>query len=59
MRPLKLIWLTIVQLVERAGDIPQSMVRALKERRKQAALDALEIERLDRIRNPSRYLGKS
>ena len=31
---------------------------AVKKRREQPALNALEAERLDRIRNPSKYLGK-
>jgi hypothetical protein len=37
---------------------PQSVAVALNRRRRQVALNVLEAERLDRIRNPSKYLGK-
>jgi len=45
-------------LFKEAGRIPHLVAAALKRRRRQFALNALEAERLDRIRNPSRYLGK-
>lgn len=38
--------------------LPHSVAVAVKQRRRQFALDLLEAERLDRIRNPSKYLGK-
>jgi hypothetical protein len=38
--------------------LPQSIAIAVKQRRQQTMLNALEAERLDRIRNPSKYLGK-
>jgi len=38
--------------------LPRTVSIALKERRQQIARDELEAERLDRIRNPSKYLGK-
>lgn len=44
---LKLAWLFL-----------SSLPIALKQRRRQIVLDAAEAERLDRIRNPSDYLGK-
>lgn len=31
---------------------------AFKQRRRQAELEEREVERLDRIRNPEKYLGK-
>ena len=34
------------------------VVESVRNRRLQAALDAAEVERLDRIRNPSDYIGK-
>ena len=37
---------------------PHSVAVALQHRRRQFALNLLEDERLDRIRNPSKYLGK-
>jgi hypothetical protein len=55
---LKLICLTIIQLVKQACLLPQSAVNAVKQRRRQAVRNKLEAERLDRIRNPSKYLGK-
>ena len=58
MRVLKLICLTLVGLLKQAGLFPHSIAVALRQRRRQIALDALEDERLDRIRNPSKYLGK-
>jgi hypothetical protein len=58
MRALKLICLTIMQLSKQAWLLPQTVANALKQRRQQVVLDALEVERLDRIRNPSKYRGK-
>ena len=58
MNTLKLICLTIIHLVKQAGLLPQAIASAVKQRRQQVVLNELEIERLDRIRNPSKYLGK-
>jgi len=55
---LKLICLTIIQLVKQAWLLPQSVSNAAKHRRQQIMLNELEAERLDRICNPSKYLGK-
>ncbi|HZL43999.1 MAG TPA: hypothetical protein VFD66_12060 [Verrucomicrobiae bacterium] len=55
---LKLVWLSIVQLIKQAWLFPQSIATTLRLRRRQVALNALEVERLDRIRHPSKYLGK-
>ena len=38
--------------------LPQSFASAVKQRRRQVAWNEQETERLDRIRNPSKYLGK-
>jgi hypothetical protein len=52
MNPFKLIFLTILQL-------PRSIFNFFKYRREHVpGAKALEAERLDRIRNPSKYLGK-
>ena len=59
MRTLKLICLTIIHLVKQAWLLPQSVVIAVQQRRRQNVLNDLEAERLDRIRNPSKYLGKT
>ncbi len=58
MNTLKLICLTIIQLIKQAWLLPQSVAIAVKQRRRQIVLNGLEAERLDRIRNPSKYLGK-
>jgi hypothetical protein len=58
MYTLKLIWLTILQLVKQVWFLPQSFANAAQQRRRQVARNEHEAERLDRIRNPSKYLGK-
>lgn len=58
MRTLKLIYLTFIQLVKQAWLLPQSIANATKQRRRQVVLNEHEAERIDRIRNPSKYLGK-
>jgi hypothetical protein len=58
MRTLKLVCLTIFQLLRQAWLLPQSVAIAVKQRRRRIVLNELEAERLDRIRNPSKYLGK-
>jgi len=58
MRTLKTICLTIVHLVKQAWFLPRTLAEANKDRRRQIVLDELEAERLDRIRNPSKYLGR-
>jgi len=58
MNTIKLICLTIIQLVKQVWLLPQSFAIAAKQRRRQSVLNELEIERLDRIRNPSKYRGK-
>jgi hypothetical protein len=58
MQVLKLICQTTVGLFKQAWLFPRWVAVALKQRRRQFALNLLEAERLDRIRNPSKYLGK-
>jgi hypothetical protein len=55
---LKFICLTIVQLVKQVWLLPQSVAMAVQRRRRQVARNECEAERLDRIRHPSKYLGK-
>jgi hypothetical protein len=45
-------------LIERVLAFVCSPARALRRRRRQTLRNELEAERLDRIRNPSKYLGK-
>ena len=58
MSVLKLICQATFGLFKWAWLFPHSLAVFLKERRRLFALSALEAERLDRIRNPSKYLGK-
>ena len=58
MNALKLIGLTLVQMVKEACLLPQAIVKAVKQRQRQIVLNELEVERLDRIRNPGKYRGK-
>jgi hypothetical protein len=58
MHILKLICQVTVGLFKQAWLFPHAVAVALRQRRRQFALNLLEAERLDRIRNPSKYLGK-
>ena len=58
MNMLKLICMTIFQLIKQVWLLPQTIVNAVKQKRRQMVRNELEAERLDRIRNPSKYLGK-
>jgi hypothetical protein len=58
MHTLKLICLTLLQLVKQAWLLPQTVATAVQRRRRRIVVDGLEAERLDRIRNPAKYLGK-
>jgi hypothetical protein len=58
MHTLKLIYLTVLQWVKQVWFLPQSVANAAQQRRRQVVLNEHEAERLDRIRNPSKYLGK-
>ena len=58
MHLFKLICLTIVELVKQAWLLPQTIGLALQQRRRQLTRQQFEVERLDRIRNPSKYRGR-
>ncbi|MGO8699135.1 MAG: hypothetical protein ACLQVY_15600 [Limisphaerales bacterium] len=58
MNTLKIICLTIILLVKQAWLLPQTVLTAVRERRQQVVRAEREIERLDRLRNPSNYQGK-
>jgi hypothetical protein len=58
MNPLKLIGLTLIKWVKQAGRLPETIAHVVKQGRRQSVLKECEAERLDRIRNPSKYLGK-
>jgi hypothetical protein len=55
---LKVVCLTIVGLVKQVWLLPQTITLALQERRRQRARLECETERIDRIRNPSKYVGR-
>ena len=55
---LNLICQKTIGLFKQAWLLPHSVPVALEQRRRQFALNLLEAERLDRIRNPSKYLGR-
>jgi hypothetical protein len=58
MNALKLICLAIIQSVKQAWLLPQTVANAVRQRRRRVSRNEHEVERLDRIRNPSKYLGK-
>ena len=58
MYTLKLICLTIANLAKQAWLLPQTVATALQQRRQQLTRHEFEAERLDRIRNPSKYAGR-
>ena len=58
MNILKTIYLTILQLARQVRLLPHTIALALKQRRQQAVPTENEVERLDRLRNPSKYQGR-
>ena len=58
MQALKLICERMRGLLKLAVRLPHSVAVARQQRRRQFAWSVREAERLDRIRNPSRYQGK-
>ena len=58
MHLLNRVGQAIINLLKGTWLLPKSITFALEQRQRQIALDAVEAERLDRIRHPSDYLGK-
>jgi hypothetical protein len=58
MHTIKLICLTIVELVKQAWLLPHTIALAVHQRQRQLTRRQSEVERLDRIRNPSKYRGR-
>ena len=58
MYTIKLIGLTIFNLAKQVWLLPQTIPLALAQRRQQLAQQRSKAERLDRIRNPSKYAGR-
>lgn len=57
MQTLLLIWRIIINLAKQVWLLPKTISLGLQQRRRQIARQQFEIERLDRIRNPSKYAG--
>jgi hypothetical protein len=55
VNPLKHIYEVLRRLIKQ---VPQAIANLGEQRRQQALLAECEAERLDRIRNPSKYRGK-
>jgi hypothetical protein len=58
MNLFKMIFLTLAGLARQFWLLPQSIAIALKQKRERIAVDEFEADRLDRLRNPSKYQGK-
>jgi hypothetical protein len=59
MNTLKFICLAVAQFAKQIWLLPRSIALAVKQKRQGMAQNKSEAERLDRIRNPEKYLGKS
>ncbi len=55
----ELVGRIIVNLIKQAWLLPQTMTRNHQQQRRQITRQRSEAERLDRIRQPWKYLGKS
>ncbi len=58
MHIFKVICLTIFELAKQVWTLPATVAANLRKRRRLTEVSAGEAERLDRLRNPSKYLGK-
>jgi len=58
MHLFKVICLTIFELAKQVWAFPATFAANLRKRRSLPAVNQVEAERLDRIRHPSKYLGK-
>ena len=58
MNFFKMIGLTLMGLAKQAWLFPQSLALALNQKRQRVTVNEVEAERLDRLRHPSKYLGK-
>jgi hypothetical protein len=57
MHTLKLICLSIAQLIKQVCLLPQTVADAIRKKRR-TVLTEDAAERLDRLRNPSKYVGR-
>jgi hypothetical protein len=52
------IWAMFIQMIEQIRSLPRLFSQAGEERKQRRAENTSEAERLDRLRNPSKYRGK-
>jgi F0F1-type ATP synthase membrane subunit b/b' len=58
MKILTFTILMLTQLAKQIWSLPKTISQAIQDRRQRIVADDQEAERLDRIRNPSKYIGK-
>jgi len=58
MNPLKYSCLVVFELAKQLFFLPRTIFYTVQHRRQRNVLDEQEAERVDRICNPSKYLGK-
>jgi hypothetical protein len=58
MNPLESACRLVTRLARSVWGLPKTIANASKQRQLRVAFNEREAERLDRIRNPSKYLGK-
>ena len=58
MKTIQLIFFTIIALCRQAWGVPHAALAAIRQRKLQVERDDLEAERLDRLRQPSKYQGR-
>jgi hypothetical protein len=58
MKIAKLFGLTLIHLLKQIWFLPRTIADATRQKRRSLARNRREAERLDRIRNPDKYLGK-
>jgi len=58
MHILKVIYFTIAELVKQVWAFPTTAAANFRKKRGLAEVNDAEAERLDRLRHPSKYLGK-
>ncbi len=59
MNPLTIIFQRVASFAKRAGLVPRTATVTARRHRLQNIRAGKEAERLDRIRNPDKYLGKT
>jgi hypothetical protein len=58
MRKIKAFCVTILHRLKQVCLLPQAIVDAAMKKQRRTVLSEDEAERLDRLRNPSKYMGK-